>query len=118
MPKTLIIQTNDDGTVLIAVPTVELGPEVMEGAESVASVDEAIQLATELLGPDEGGEPAEGGMGDNDNGDGMGGGDSGAYPQDAAPMGQSRGKAPQAGQDGEDQAIALVEGFKRAKAGH
>lgn len=64
---TLIIQTNEDGTVSIAAPA-QVPPELMADAEQVESLEQAAQIVQDVLGAEQTGSqgeqmPAEPGQG-------------------------------------------------------
>lgn len=70
----LIIQTNPDGTAMVAAPA-QVPPELLQDAVPAANLEEAMELAEAALGQ---GESAEGGEGDDTMaGAGMAGEDGG-----------------------------------------
>ena len=108
----LIIQTNEDGTVLIAAPQ-QIPPELMEGAESAESLEQAIQIAQEVLGAENtgGDQPADpnsmGGEASSSQ-QAAGAGDQGIPPQGGEALAETQPER-------EDE---MAQGWSRAKKGH
>ena len=113
----LIIQTNEDGTAMVAAPA-QVPPELLQDAVPAANLEEAMELAKGALGQTEGAEGADqaGGM--------EGGGEEGG---EAAPgMGQeatSTETAPAQGmpredeQDMDEEERQMQGGFRNAAKG-
>ena len=105
----LIIQTNPDGTVLIAAPA-QIPPELMEGAESAESLEQAAQIMQDVLGAEQTGEGDPNSMGGEQapNPQAAGAGEEGASPQGGEAL-----AATQPGREDEMEA-----GWNRAKKGY
>lgn len=99
----LTLETQEDGSVLVAPATQPLDPNA---AEKFASLDEAMTAVTQVLGTDEAG-PGEPGKGQN------------ALPEEAE---EARGEAPPTGDSLEPTAPGAMEedmqaGYNRARKG-
>lgn len=105
----LIIQTNPDGTAMVAAPA-QVPPELLQDAVPAANLEEAMQLAQAALGQ------AEGGEGEGQKGAGMAGeegGEAATSTETAPAMGMPREDE----EDMDDEERQMQGGFRNAAKG-
>lgn len=113
----LIIQTNPDGTAMVAAPA-QVPPELLQDAVPAANLDEAMQLAQAALGQAEGGEGAGGegaGMAGDEGGEAAPGmpGKEATSTETAPAMGMPREDE----EDMDDEERQMQGGFRNAAKG-
>ncbi len=105
----LIIQTNPDGTAMVAAPA-QVPPELLQDAVPAANLDEAMQLAQAALGNAEG---AEGAGGEGAGMAGWEGGEAATSTETAPAMGMPRDDE----DDMDDEERQMQGGFRNAAKG-
>lgn len=111
----LIIQTNPDGTAMVAAPA-QVPPELLQDAVPAANLEEAMQLAQAALGQAEGGEGGEGaGMASEEGGEAAPGtpGKEATSTETAPAMGMPREDE----EDMDDEERQMQGGFRNAAKG-
>ena len=108
----LIIQTNPDGTAMVAAPA-QVPPELLQDAVPAANLEEAMQLAQAALGQAEGGEGGEGaGMAGEEGGEAAPGKEA-TSTETAPAMGTPRDDE----DDMDDEERQMQGGFRNAAKG-